>query len=102
MSSATFDSIKHEISLYIPCFLLLFGNIGCLLNFVTFTTKKLRENSCGWYFLMSAIIDFLIINFGLITYRNLHLSRKRLLRENTHQRNRLDINLLFIFCNNIR
>ncbi len=67
MSSATFDSIKHEISLYIPCFLLLFGNIGCSLNFLTFTTKKLRENSCGWYFLMSAIIDFLIINFGLIT-----------------------------------
>jgi len=43
---------------------------------------------------MSAIIDFLIINFRLITYRNLHLSLKRLLRENTHQSNRLDINLL--------
>src|SRR5262249_50735718 len=31
------------------------------------TSKQLRSNSCGWYFLMSARFDFLYINFGLAT-----------------------------------
>jgi hypothetical protein len=42
----------------------------------------------------SLIPQISLLIFGLITYRNLYLSRKRLLRENTHQTNRLDINLL--------
>jgi hypothetical protein len=67
MSVATFNVITHEISLYVPCLILLVGNVGCLFNFVIFTCKQLRQNSCGWYFLMSSIIDLFIINFGLIT-----------------------------------
>ena len=67
MSAATFNSITLQISLYAPCILLIVGNVGCILNFVTFTAKQLRRNSCGWYFLMSAVNDLFILNFGLIT-----------------------------------
>lgn len=67
MSVTIYDNINRQLSLYAPCVLLFFGNIGCILNFITFTAKQLRQNSCGWYFLLSAIVDFAIVNFGLIT-----------------------------------
>ena len=67
MSVELFNEMTRQLSLYAPCMILLFGNIGCLLNFITFTAKQLRQNSCGWYFLMSAFVDVCIVNFGLIT-----------------------------------
>ena len=67
MSATTFNSVTLQLSLYAPSIILFVGNIGCILNFVTFTAKKMRQNPCGWYFLMSAVTDSFILNFGLIT-----------------------------------
>jgi len=67
MNVTTIDSITNSLTLYAPFIILLFGNIGCLFNLITFGSKELRINSCGWYFLMSSITDLFYINFGLIT-----------------------------------
>ena len=67
MNAVSIQTINTYISRYIPYVLLVIGNISCICNFITFTAKQLRQNSCGWYFLMSAIFDFLYINFGLFT-----------------------------------
>lgn len=67
MSLTTIDWFTKKITLYIPFVILILGNFGCLLNLITFTNKKLRRNSCGWYFLMSTIFDFAYLNFGLIS-----------------------------------
>ena len=67
MDLSSIQSLTFYLSFYAPYFILVIGNIGCLCNFLTFTTKSLRQNSCGWYFLLSAIFDFAYINFGLIT-----------------------------------
>lgn len=67
MDIASIESLRKFITLYTPYFILIFNNIGCIGNFITLTTKQLRQNSCGWYFLMSTVFDFLLINFGLFT-----------------------------------
>jgi hypothetical protein len=67
MNTASIQLITAYVTYYTPYVILVLGNIGCICNFITFTTKQLRQNSCGWYFLMSALFDFLYINFGLFT-----------------------------------
>ncbi|CAF1202532.1 unnamed protein product [Adineta steineri] len=67
MDIVTIQIITDYISHYTPYIILVLGNIGCICNFLTFTAKQLRQNSCGWYFLMSALSDFTFINFGLFT-----------------------------------
>lgn len=67
MSIESIEIIINSFVRYLAYIILIVGNFGCLCNFLTFTSKQLRQNSCGWYFLMSAIFDFLSINLGLIT-----------------------------------
>jgi hypothetical protein len=67
MGVASIQTLTTYITYYTPYVLLVIGNFGCICNFITFTAKQLRQNSCGWYFLMSALFDFLYINFGLFT-----------------------------------
>ena len=67
MDVVSIQNITDYITSCVPYILLVIGNIGCVCNFITFTAKQLRQNSCGWYFLMSALFDFLFINFGLFT-----------------------------------
>lgn len=67
MNIASIQSINAYITNITPYVLLVLGNFGCLCNFLTFTSKQLRRNSCGWYLLMSALFDFCFINFGLFT-----------------------------------
>lgn len=67
MSVAYIQSVSANTSHYVSYIILAIGNFGCLCNFITFTAKQLRRNSCGWYFLMSALFDFCYINFGLFT-----------------------------------
>ena len=47
------------------------GNIGCIWNYITLTDKQLRRNPCTIYFLCSSIVDFLILNFNLLS-RSFH------------------------------
>ncbi len=67
MAAASIQTINTYITYYTPYVLLVIGNISCICNFITFTAKQLRQNSCGWHFLMSAVFDFCFINFGLFT-----------------------------------
>ena len=67
MDVESIQALTLSISIYASYVILIISNIGCIGNFITFTSKKLRKNSCGWYFLISAIFDFLFINFGLST-----------------------------------
>jgi hypothetical protein len=67
MDVAYIQSITIYVSYYTSYSILALDNIGYICNFITFTSKQLRQNSCEWYFLMSAVFDFLYINFGLFT-----------------------------------
>ncbi len=67
MGTAAIIAATDSLINYMPYIILAFGNFGCICNFITFTSKQLRKNSCGWYFLMSALFDFLYLNFGLFT-----------------------------------
>jgi hypothetical protein len=67
MDVASINRMTSDLTLYGSFVLLFFGNIGCVCNFITFSSKQLSRNSCGWYFLMSAITDFLLLNFLLPT-----------------------------------
>ena len=67
MSVTSIQIITIYITNITSYVLLVLRNIGCLCNFLTFTSKSLRRNSCGWYLLMSALFDFCYINFGLLT-----------------------------------
>ncbi|CAF3924603.1 unnamed protein product [Rotaria sp. Silwood1] len=67
MDAVSIELITSYVVFYTSYVILVLGNIGCICNFITFTTKQLRQSSCGWYFLMSALFDFLCINFGLFT-----------------------------------
>lgn len=59
--------ITFKMTYYGSISLFIIGIIGCLCNFLTFTSKRLRNNSCAFYFLCSTIFDFLSITFGLTT-----------------------------------
>lgn len=50
-----------------PFVLLTFGTLGCLGNFLIFTSKRLRKNSCAHYFLCAAVFELLTLCFGLIS-----------------------------------
>jgi hypothetical protein len=69
MSSSELDlqlatSWMTTISLFI---LISMGSFGCLCNIVIFTSKKLKTNSCAFYFLCTAIFELCILCFGGIS-----------------------------------
>ncbi|CAF1052485.1 unnamed protein product [Adineta steineri] len=66
-TQATIQIVTKQMTYYGPIILLIVGIIGCLCNFLTFTSPKLRQNSCAFYFLCSSIFEFLTITFGLST-----------------------------------
>jgi hypothetical protein len=64
---AAIQLITIRMTYYGPIVLLLVGVTGCLCNFLTFTARQLRKNSCAFYFLSAAVFEFLSITFGLVT-----------------------------------
>ncbi|CAF3655447.1 unnamed protein product [Rotaria sp. Silwood1] len=68
-TSSSFITTIHIITIHMtyygPIILLVIGIIGCLCNFLTFTSRQLRKNSCAFYFLCSSLFEFLTITFGL-------------------------------------
>ncbi len=52
----------------ISLFLLIsFGLFGCVCNIIIFTSKKLKKNSCAFYFLCTALFESFILCFGGIS-----------------------------------
>ncbi|CAF4862546.1 unnamed protein product [Rotaria socialis] len=64
---ATIQIVSSEMTYYGPIILLIIGIFGCMCNFITFTAPQLRNNSCAFYFLMSAVFELVSISFGLIS-----------------------------------
>ncbi|CAF2076218.1 unnamed protein product [Rotaria magnacalcarata] len=64
------------LSLSLLPFLLLFGNINCLLSIIVFLQKSMRKNPIGLYFLSSTICNMIFINTmitGTILYFGFHI-----------------------------
>src|SRR6202034_1378358 len=59
--------LTQEITFYCPIIIITIGTIGCLCNFITFTSPKLRKTSCSIYFLAAAIFDLLTLDYGTLT-----------------------------------
>ncbi|CAF0721531.1 unnamed protein product [Adineta ricciae] len=64
---ATIQIVTIQMTYYGPVLLLIVGIFGCLCNFLTFTSRQLRQNSCAFYFLCASVFEFLSITFGLIS-----------------------------------
>ena len=47
--------------------LIIFGLFGSLCNILIFTSRTLRKNACAFYFLCTAVFEFVILCFGAIT-----------------------------------
>ena len=65
--SSSLAYLTQNITLYCPFIIITIGTIGCLCNFITFTSIKLRKTSCSLYFLGAAIFDLLTLDFGTLT-----------------------------------
>jgi hypothetical protein len=59
--------LTQQITLYCPIIIIAIGTIGCFCNFITFTSLKLRKNSCSLYFLCAAVFDLLTLDLGTLT-----------------------------------
>ncbi|CAF1496448.1 unnamed protein product [Adineta steineri] len=57
----TLGQVISKITLYVPYFTITLGTVGALCNILTFSAKKLRQNSCAFYFLCSSVFDILTL-----------------------------------------
>lgn len=64
---ALIQIVTPNMTYYGSIIILVFGIIGCLCNFITFTAPQLRKNSCSFYFLVATLFELLSITFGLIS-----------------------------------
>lgn len=63
----TLNQIISGITLYVPYFTIIFGTLGSIFNLLTFTSRQLWNNTCGLYFLCSAIFDLIYLMVGALT-----------------------------------
>ena len=61
------NSLTGHVTLFGPLIIITIGTLGCLCNFITFTSVKLRKNSCSFYFLSAAVFDLFTLDFGALT-----------------------------------
>ncbi|UJR34119.1 hypothetical protein I4U23_021526 [Adineta vaga] len=61
----TLALVTHLLTYYGYSIMLIFGNIGNLLNILLFLQKKLRKTSCNNYFVVSAFTNIIALNVGI-------------------------------------
>ena len=66
-NAALLNYITQRITFYSPIIIITIGTIGCICNFITFSSIKLRKNTCALYFLCAAIFDLLTLDIGMLT-----------------------------------
>ena len=66
-NSSFIADLSSQITFYSPIIIIFMGNIGCILNFMTFTSRKLIRTSYSLYCLSSTVFDFLTLDFGALT-----------------------------------
>ncbi|CAF2088573.1 unnamed protein product [Rotaria magnacalcarata] len=59
--------LTAKIIFYCQIVIITIGTIGCFCNFITFTSRKLRNNSCSFYFLGATIFDLLTLDIGTMS-----------------------------------
>lgn len=67
MTRIGIERVTELMTYYGPILIFTFGIIGCLGNFLTFTARRLQNNSCAFYFLGVTVFEFLSLTFGLAT-----------------------------------
>ncbi len=66
-NTVALNYITQKITFYSPIIIITIGTIGCICNFITFSSIKLRKNTCALYFLCAAIFDLFTLDFGMLT-----------------------------------
>ena len=66
-TTAFLNDLIQKITFYSPFFVITLGVIGCFCSFLTFSSVKLRKNSCSLYFLGASIFEFLTLTIGMLT-----------------------------------
>ncbi|UJR24625.1 hypothetical protein I4U23_005999 [Adineta vaga] len=77
--------------------LLIFGNIGCILNIMVFIQNSLRKNPCAVYLIATNIFDFFFINSLLLSIIFEAASIDRVLVTSSNVRIRQRSNLRFSY-----
>ena len=67
MSRHLVELLTEQMTFYGPIVIFIFGFLGCFGNFLTFTSARLRKNSCAFYFLCVTLCEFISLGFGLTT-----------------------------------
>lgn len=104
--SSSIDSLAYAAKYlyqYGAILLLIFGNLGCILNILIFTKKTLRKNPCSIYFIAGNIFDIFFLNSLLLsttleTVFNLSVTTKHLVICRLEYYTSLFSNVLSTYC----
>lgn len=66
-TTGTFALLSQHLNIWFGTFLLLVGNVGCIINIIVFRTKSFHRSSFSIYFLATTIADLFLLNFILST-----------------------------------
>jgi hypothetical protein len=63
----TLTIVPQYLNIWFGSFLLIIGNIGCLINIIVFRSKSFHKSSFSIYFLATTCADLFLLNFVLLT-----------------------------------
>ncbi|CAF1079713.1 unnamed protein product [Didymodactylos carnosus] len=63
---STLNELQVNLTYYVLQVFYVLGNVGCLLNGITFLQPLLRTSPCSMYFLASSCVNIFELNFGLL------------------------------------
>ena len=66
-TNSTLNIVAQHLNIWFGSFLLIIGNIGCLINIIVFRSKSFHKSSFSIYFLATTCADLFLLNFVLFT-----------------------------------
>lgn len=66
-TTSTLTLLAQHLNIWFGSFLLLVGNVGCIINIIVFRAKSFHRSSFSIYFLATTIADLFLLNFVLFT-----------------------------------
>lgn len=64
---STSNIVVQHLNIWFGSFLLIIGNIGCLINIIVFRSKSFHKSSFSIYFLATTCANLFLLNFVLLT-----------------------------------
>lgn len=64
---STLTIVAQNLNIWFGSFLLIIGNIGCVINIIIFRSKLFHKSSFSIYFLATTCADLFLLNFVLLT-----------------------------------